>query len=154
MPTCTRCDVIKSSLDFYPDKSKRAGHHTVCKECVKQDRRERYAADPAKYNLRAKEYYENNKEKFFEYARARRRKAIAAYGGACVCCGETNREFLTFDHIDGWGAAHRATVGEGATVIVNWIIKNNYPDTIRLLCWNCNCSRGIYGYCPHVSARV
>ncbi len=28
--------------------------------------------------------------------------------------------------------------------------KDNYPkNDFRILCWNCNCSRGFSGYCPH-----
>ena len=30
-----------------------------------------------------------------------RREAIEAYGARCVCCGETEREFLTIDHSKG-----------------------------------------------------
>ena len=27
--------------------------------------------------------------------------------------------------------------------------RNNYPVGFRVLCWNCNCSIGMYGECPH-----
>lgn len=30
-----------------------------------------------------------------------------------------------------------------------WIKKNGFPDSVQVLCWNCNCAKGIYGYCPH-----
>lgn len=29
------------------------------------------------------------------------------------------------------------------------VIEEGFPDTYRLLCWNCNCAIGIYGECPH-----
>lgn len=147
-PRCTKCGVEKTPVDFYADKSKARGHHSICKVCVKADRRSRYAEDPAKYNKRAKAYYEGHKEQFFEYARRNRREAIAAYGGKCVCCGETEPVFLAFDHINDDGAAHRKEIGEGATVIVQWVKKNGYPqDRIQLLC-HCNWAKH-HGGCPH-----
>ena len=31
-----------------------------------------------------------------------------------------------------------------------WLKRHGYPqDDFKCLCWNCNCSRGRYGYCPH-----
>ncbi len=76
----------------------------------------------------------------------RRLKCIAAYGGCCTCCGETQPEFLAIDHIDGGGGQHRKTIGGG---IVAYLIKNKFPDGFRVLCHNCNMALGIYGYCPH-----
>lgn len=79
--------------------------------------------------------------------RASRQRVIERYGGACKCCGESNWAFLEFDHINNDGAEHRRQVG--AKHIVRWIIENNYPDTIQLLCSNCNKAKGLYGCCPH-----
>jgi hypothetical protein len=73
------------------------------------------------------------------------------YGGnhpKCVCCGEDNIEFLTIDHINGNGAEHRRSVGSGANFYF-WLKKNNYPEGFQVLCYNCNCALGHYGYCPH-----
>jgi hypothetical protein len=71
------------------------------------------------------------------------------YGQRCACtgCDTTNQEFLQVDHINGGGHQHRKTV-IGAR-IYEWLIKNKFPDGYRLLCANCNWSRGIWGYCPH-----
>lgn len=33
-------------------------------------------------------------------------------------------------------------------------IKENYPDSYRILCFNCNCSLGHRGYCPHGLVRT
>lgn len=79
-----------------------------------------------------------------------RQKAIAHYGGKCMCTGciETHVEFLAFDHVDGGGNQHRAALPDPSR-LARWIIANNFPTTIRLLCHNCNCARGYYGYCPH-----
>ena len=66
----------------------------------------------------------------------------------CACCKETTFEFLTLDHINGDGSAHRREIGKGDR-LHTWIIKNNYPPLFRILCYNCNCARGRCGICPH-----
>lgn len=74
---------------------------------------------------------------------------IQAYGGACACCGESEPGFLTIDHVKGDGKEHRATVGRGYK-LYTWLRNNEFPkDDYQLLCYNCNCSRGQYGVCPH-----
>jgi hypothetical protein len=68
----------------------------------------------------------------------------------CACCGDTIIEFLTLDHIDGDGAKHRKEIEVGAGAhTYKWVIDNNFPPIFRVLCYNCNCSRGSHGYCPH-----
>lgn len=81
------------------------------------------------------------------YTRKLRLTILAAYGNKCVCCGEAREEFLTIDHINGDGADERRRI---TIPLYAWIKKQNFPkDKYRLLCWNCNCSIGRYGYCPH-----
>lgn len=82
--------------------------------------------------------------------------ALNAYGGPrCVCCGESLVEFLTIDHVNNDGAAHRREIFTqsgrpgGGSNFYNWLRRNNYPSGYRVLCYNCNCARGAYGYCPH-----
>lgn len=154
MQTCSKCQTPKSLDEFYTDKSKRLGVHGTCKECVKADRRARYAADPEKYMERMRAYAATEEGKA---AKQRvwlklRADALNAYGNKCVCCGESTEEFLTIDHVGGWGKDHRREIGSGASNIYQWLRKANYPQdgTIRLLCWNCNCSIGVRGYCPHM----
>ena len=69
---------------------------------------------------------------------------IAHYGGRCLCCGETQHEFLTADHIGG----HKEGPRTGPALYA-WVKKQGYPDTFRLLCMNCNFSLGHHGHCPH-----
>ena len=151
---CFKCDVYKYLTDFYPDKTKKDGRHTVCKECVKSDRRARYAADPELFRQRniANYYAKGGREKMAERHRGLKDEAIAAYGGRCQCCGETAREFLTIDHKNDDGAEHRKVVR--AADILRWLKARGWPqDDFQLLCWNCNCARGIHGVCPHEVAR-
>ena len=81
-----------------------------------------------------------------------RAAVVEHYGSKCACvgCNEKRVEFLAFDHIEGGGNAHRRTLSKmDLRDFARWIIKNNFPSSIRLLCHNCNCARGYYGYCPH-----
>lgn len=71
------------------------------------------------------------------------------YGNRCVCCGECNRLFLTIDHVDNDGSVHREKYGSG-TPFYKWIKSNGYPDSLQILCYNCNCGRARNGgVCPH-----
>lgn len=76
-------------------------------------------------------------------------QVIKYYGGKCACCGEKQQEFLTIDHIDGGGTAHRRKMGTGGSRFYNWLHKQNYPSGYRVLCFNCNAAEGLFGYCPH-----
>jgi hypothetical protein len=69
------------------------------------------------------------------------------YGGKCVCCLTTTMEFLSMDHINGDGYIDRR-LGDGDH-IWDQIKRNNYPDTFRILCFNCHMAKTHYGYCPH-----
>src|ERR1700690_352388 len=84
-----------------------------------------------------------------ERAHKLKRDVLAAYGGEhCVCvdCTVTEFEFLSIDHIDGGGHQHRKLIRDN---IYRWLKKKGYPSGFRVLCMNCNFSRGRYGYCPH-----
>lgn len=108
---------------------------------------------------RSRRYQESNPEKVREASRLSmkkrnkelRREAIEAYGGKCVCCGETTPEFLHFDHVNNDGAAHRKELGGhgGSMLILRWAKKNSWPDKIQLLCHNCGMAKAWYGECPH-----
>ena len=96
----------------------------------------------------------NNRRVCKDYRDKLRRETITAYGSLCECCGESDPRFLTMDHTKGDGAAHRKTLtrhrGGGGHMLFAWLKKRGYPrDGFRLLCWNCNCARHIYGECPH-----
>ena len=84
-----------------------------------------------------------------------KREVFEAYGGCrCACCGETTFEFLSIDHVDGGGTRHRKTLGEKSSrTLYLWLRRNNFPPGYRVLCFNCNCSRGFNGYCPHERER-
>jgi hypothetical protein len=64
---------------------------------------------------------------------------------------------LTVDHINGDGADHRRSLSpNGHSTEANTrsvyrdIRRQGYPrDKYRVLCFNCNCSIGVWGYCGH-----
>lgn len=79
-----------------------------------------------------------------------RQSVLVAYGPICSCCGETTPEFLTLDHIGNTGAAHKREVGGGTNRVYLAVRREGFPkDKYRILCFNCNCSLGFLGYCPH-----
>jgi hypothetical protein len=80
---------------------------------------------------------------------------IAAYGGKCTCCGETQTEFLTIDHIEGDGAHERKHFDRSGQKMYAWLRRQGWPkDRYQLLCFNCNCAKGFYGQCPHQHFKV
>lgn len=94
---------------------------------------------------------EENKERVDKARRERykntKSKIIQHYGGKCECCGEHELVFLTIDHKDGNGAAHRREIG-GSNRFYSWLIKEGFPPGFRVLCFNCNFAEH-WGGCPH-----
>jgi hypothetical protein len=80
-------------------------------------------------------------------------EVLIFYGGdppECWCCGEPRMPFLTLDHIDGGGTAHRRKFGPA---LAEWLRSQGFPPGVRVLCANCNTARGHWGFCPHDSER-
>lgn len=80
-----------------------------------------------------------------------KRTILNHYGDNCDCCGETNPSFLCLDHIDGGGNVERRETKLEGTRFYYYLMKNDFPrkDELRILCYNCNQSLSVYGYCPH-----
>ena len=53
----------------------------------------------------------------------------------CAKCGEKKSEFLQVDHI--LGVKKQESV-RGASNLINYLLKNDYPDGYQILCGNCN----------------
>lgn len=84
-----------------------------------------------------------------------RKKVIEHYGARCVCCNESNIGFLSIDHKNNDGAEHRRMIKKNCGSGFNgWVIKNNFPDFLQVMCYNCNCGRQLNGgICPHIKTR-
>lgn len=91
-------------------------------------------------------------EKYKLSYQAKRFAVLQHYGGRCSCCGENTYEFLTIEHKNGGGTKHRKQIG--ASNMVAFIIKNNYPDNFDVLCYNCNCAKAFNKICPHKIAQI
>ena len=95
----------------------------------------------------------NNVDKKRGYARKAlgllKAKVFNHYGPFCACCGEDIPQFLTIDHVNNDGAAHRRDSWHGSK-IYQYIVENDYPDTFQVLCMNCNFGKYMNGgVCPH-----
>ena len=68
----------------------------------------------------------------------------------CACCGEKSHiDFLALDHVKNRKSLnHKRNVDTGHRLRL-WAKKNDYPDTLQVLCHNCNTAKGENGICPH-----
>jgi hypothetical protein len=81
---------------------------------------------------------------------------LEVFGWKCQCCGEDNPHFLTLDHLDGGGSAHRAQyTSNNNEQIYSDARREGWPkDKYQLLCINCNWAKGQFGECPHKSNKT
>lgn len=102
--------------------------------------------------------YSTNPQKFIE-ANARRRQLdrvviIEMYGGKCNCCGVTEFQFLTIDHVNNDGVSDRASIlGDGrrhSSRMYRYLMRSGRRDDLQLLCWNCHMAKDLFGGCPHL----
>lgn len=142
---CGKCKKAKPLSEFPPPEWNRGTKR--CKQCF-LDYRQKWA--------------ENNRPKtnaiMLRYRQKLKAECFAAYGDKCVCCGETIPAFLTLDHPNNDGAAHRKSLGfiagkcgDGVgTHLYRRLKLQGWPPIVQLMCWNCNlgkrCNGGI---CPH-----
>lgn len=103
-------------------------------------------------------YLERSRRYAKERADRYKREVIDHYGGYCACCHEAEVAFLTIDHVDGNGSAHRTELfgknkGKGGMAFYRWLIKNSFPGGFQVLCFNCNVAKHTQGVCPHQKAR-
>lgn len=183
LKTCRKCLLNLPILDFYLYKKKDrklSYRNSYCKKCSKNIFLQSVIENPEKEKIRKKNWYIKYKDKInkrrkewairigykqkrapVEVQRARsalktkmlRKQLLEGFGHICACCGETKKEFLALDHINGGGSAHRKLKKSHA--IYREVIKLGFPkDRFRLLCHNCNQSIGYYGYCPHGNLNV
>jgi len=81
-----------------------------------------------------------------------RLECINHYGAFCVCCGEKEDKFLSIDHVNNDGFIHRKTTKNFRNIYL-WLKKNNYPNIVQVLCFNCNLGKRVNGgICPHLKA--
>ena len=118
-----------------PDRS-------TCVECGKRDSvrvMAWVAKNRGKYNKTQHNWKEGLRDAVFGH-----------YGKFCKCCGEDERKFLSIDHINGGGAAHRRSIGrKGGYPFYCWLKNQGFPVGFQILCFNCHIAKDAYGVCPH-----
>lgn len=83
-------------------------------------------------------------------------QVLAKYGQVCECCNESTRQLLTVDHINDNGKEHGTAKSryKGA-LLYRHLISLNFPEGIRILCFNCNIGRrNNRGICPHKGEKA
>ena len=76
-------------------------------------------------------------DKTTAYKRRLRQKALSGYGDACSRCGDTEPYYLELHHRNNPGDATAVETGYGVK-LCKWIIENNFPPDIILLCRKCH----------------
>ena len=97
-----------------------------------------------------REYIKKNKEKLNDKYKVtlKQKKDIVYkhYGNICACCSESNLFFLSIDHINNDGYENK----KKGINFYYWIIKNDFPKDLQILCMNCNTGKARNnGVCPH-----
>ena len=128
MKYCSDCKTWKPKSEFHKNKVKKGGLATICKRCTRD---------------RHSKYWKDNKEQLSRKRRITRirrwKRAVSGYGGKCLFCGEDRPEALVFHRVNGHGKEHRDAAG-GTTEngFYKWLVDNDFPDDIVLLCANCH----------------
>jgi len=173
MDICNDCKTELTKDNWYPSLQKI--NRRLCNLCSVKRNAAWRAENPLAAKLHQRHHYqrwrdkhreesarwkrnnpERDKETQDKHRKALRQAVLAAYGSCCACCGETRQEFLSVDHTNGDGAKHRKELKSRAMAhLYRYLRDQGFPkDRFRLLCYNCNMSRGHYGYCPHEHERT
>lgn len=123
---CRDCKEKKSVSDFHSGGRGTKGRRATCKDCFNRERRKERSA----LLVDALMHYSDGSMQ-------------------CACCGESRVEFLTLDHIEGRSALGNKKKWSSISILYGLTGKSSWPKDLRVLCYNCNLSRGRYGYCPH-----
>ena len=138
--TCSKCNKEKPIEEFHKNKRRCGDYRPDCKECRNAYHKKLYVPGT--------KYYEKQRA----YQKYIKETVLNHYGNKCTCCGETIPKFLTIDHINRDGKTQRKDTSQGSgTRLYKWIIKNNFPTDLQILCFNCNQGRELNnGVCPHL----
>ncbi len=99
-------------------------------------------------NLKSKWKYEKMNIRLRRIANNRKLKCISHYSNnlnKCCQCGNSDMEVLCLDHINNDGNEQRKQLNngknKGGAAFYRWLIKNNYPSQLQVLCLNCNINK-------------
>lgn len=160
---CTICGEEKFQSAFFPAKRAKSGFHAACKKCHTDQVRYWRNKNPLKWKKISTSYSKKNWKKYRESVSIWRKKTHQELKGIvydhykpiCACCKEKEFKFLSIDHINNDGAEERRRIfgreraGSG-TAYYKWVITNNFPSNLQILCMNCNYGKARNkGICPH-----
>lgn len=165
---CTKCSEMRPLIAFYKSRSTPDGYQRWCIECQrtkKQEMRKQrlgagkclHCGKPNDSSFIAcaacrERIQTQHKPAQIRYRENARDTVYAAYGEKCVCCGESERMFLSIDHINNDGSKHRRILNGSGDQIYRWLIQHDFPPDFRILCFNCNLGRHRNGgNCPHAA---
>lgn len=153
LKTCIKCGVPQNPVeDFYQSTRRRKDGTTwpdsTCKGCVKKRSiawtANRTPKQKAKTSATGRTYRNRLRDLVF-----------VAYGGyVCACCGESEKKFLSLDHMNNDGAKFRKEVigrrNGGGVHTYRWPVSHNFPLGYQVLCGNCQYGKMMNkGVCPH-----
>jgi hypothetical protein len=174
-PTCRKCGETKTVKDFPTNavdyrcrdcarKAALSGYHAIRKRMSPEELEAHKAKINRRQNRRRRRVIRKMTPAQLAAFRQKvnlanvlkreqvRDEVYRAYGGyRCACCGETERMFLSIDHVNNDGAIHKRThrlrTGEQ---MYRWLKRNNFPAGFQILCMNCQWGkRNNKGVCPH-----
>jgi hypothetical protein len=134
---CSRCNLAMPISRFAKRTDNNGNYRGVCMDC---------------YNKRTNFHRASYRKRVFDF-----------YGWKCVCCGESEPEFLVIDHIHNDGYLDRMKYGRKRKLIskdlyYKIINVEKFPrDKYQTLCHNCNSAKwdGRNGrMCPHERRRL
>lgn len=155
MKECYVCRDKKEVSEFNVNNFFKDKLSVYCRECERLLQRTKYRNNKVHQRLYQTAYRDRNRLKFRllnkTYRENVKRMVLKHYGDKCACCDETESEFLTIDHVNNDGAAHRKELGVSSVRIHRWLKKNNFPPGFQILCMNCNFAKGHHftHTCPH-----
>jgi hypothetical protein len=147
---CGKCTPIKNLLYCETCKEKRKQNHKIAyqnrmpnpNQCI-------YCDNPPTENMKT---CKPCRDRHKSFALDVKNKVFNAYGGfICKCCGETEKSFLSIDHINNDGnLERRKKLYSGGCGFYYYLKKNNYPTGYQVLCMNCQWGKALNnGVCPH-----
>ena len=143
---CTACVKNRSMHSIYAkDKFSNSNFVDKCRQCAilkryKTDKEYREEVKARRrfyyYGYKASTAYKSSINKRVNKKKNTRSTIVSHYGAICTCCNESNPLFLV--------------VFSPAGLSYSKIIAQNYPQDIKILCYNCLMVRKRnHGTCPH-----
>jgi len=161
--TCVLCSQffkVRGNLQKYCDDCRQGAQ----KEARRGYYSNYYRKHPDKVKLANKIARAKRHDHYLQVSRAQqlrarmrwRSKVLESYSGPvprCACCGESERDFLTIDHVAGNALADLRKLGipRAGYPLYRWLIRNSFPAGFQVLCSNCNVSKWKHGECVHTA---